>query len=447
MVNITVIGTGYVGLVSGACLADFGNSVICVDTDTDKIAALNRGVIPIYENGLEEIVSKNRTSGNLTFSTDMAQSIMKSDAVFIAVGTPPKADGSADLRFVEQVASDIGRCIEKYTLVVDKSTVPVGVGKQVFSWIKEQLVKRNKNIEFDVVSNPEFLREGTAVYDFLHPDRVVVGVKSEHAKNLMREVYRPLYLNDTPYIETDVESAEMIKYASNAFLAVKIAYINEIANLCDKVGANVHSVALGMGKDKRIGASFLQAGPGYGGSCFPKDTQALAVLGNTHDSPVSIVETTIESNKRQKQKMLEKIKTGIGQIENKKIAVLGLAFKNNTNDIRESPALDICELLIAQGAHLRVFDPAAMEESAKRLCGKEAGEGAPCAQVYFAADEYDCLENSCALIILTEWNQFGNLDLKRVKAHLASPCFFDLRNMYERSEVESYGLHYFGVGR
>ncbi|GHV73360.1 hypothetical protein AGMMS49940_06620 [Spirochaetia bacterium] len=333
--------------------------------------------------------------------------------------------------------------MESYTVIVDKSTVPVGTGRLVTKWIGEELGKRGADIPFDVVSNPEFLREGSAVQDFTHPDRVVIGAESERARKVMKEVYRALYLNETPYIETNLESAEMIKYASNAFLAVKITFINEIANLCEAAGANVQDVAKAMGRDGRIGAKFLHPGPGYGGSCFPKDTQALARIGRDCGEPLSLVETTIMVNERQKLRMIDKIETslgGPGSLSGKTLAILGLAFKPNTDDMRESPALTIGEGLVKKGARLRVWDPAAMKEAAWRLASiKDA--------VYFAEDEYDALSDASALVLLTEWNQFRNLDLRRVKELLTLPYFFDLRNVYKQEEVESAGLRYFGIGK
>ncbi len=443
MAKIAVIGTGYVGLVSGACLADFGNTVTCVDNNPDKIEALRSGKIPIYEPGLELVVERNVQSGRLSFSTNLSQTVKANDVVFIAVGTPPADDGSADLRFVEQVAREIARAVEKYTVVVDKSTVPVGTGRKVNGWIKEELEKRGASIDFDVVSNPEFLREGSAVQDFTHPDRVVIGAESVKAREAMKEVYRALYLNETPYIETNLETAEMIKYASNAFLAVKITFINEVANLCEKVGANVQDVSKAMGRDGRIGAKFLHPGPGYGGSCFPKDTHAMARIGRDYGETLSIVETTIEANERQKIRMVEKIEAGLGgkgSLKGKTIAMLGLAFKPNTDDMRESPAIAVCEGLAARGAKIRAWDPAAMKEAAWRL---ESIKDA----MSFAKDEYDAIDGSDALVLITEWNQFRTLDLDRVKSLLKAPCFFDLRNVYKREEIEGKGFSYFGVGK
>jgi UDPglucose 6-dehydrogenase len=442
LVKITVAGTGYVGLVSGTCLADFGNHVICVDTDAKKVDGLNKGVIPIYEQGLDEIVERNIAAGRLQFTTEFAATVKYSDVVFVAVGTPPAEDGGADMRYVERVIRDIGRCMERYTVIVDKSTVPVGSGRQVKAWLREELDKRNEKIPFDIVSNPEFMREGTAVYDFLHPDRVVIGAESDEARKIMKTVYRPLYLNEIPCIETGLESAEMIKYASNAFLAVKIAFINEIANLCEKTGSDVRDVAAGIGCDKRIGKQFLQCGPGYGGSCFPKDTQAIALTGRRYGAPLSIVEAVIASNERHKLKMIEKIEAGIGDegVRGKTLAILGLAFKNNTNDMRESPAVTICEGLAKRGAFLRVYDPSAMEEAAWRLSSIKNS-------VYFAHDEYDAANNSHALVLLTEWHSFGNLNLQKISELLSQPFFFDLRNMYKHEEIEAAGFKYFCIGR
>lgn len=442
MVKITVAGIGYVGLVSGTCLADFGNHVICVDTDDKKVEGLKKGIVPIYEHGLDEIIERNVTAGRLQFTTEFSGAVMQSDVVFVAVGTPPAKDGGADMRYVERVVRDIGRCMERYTVIVDKSTVPVGSGRQVKAWIQEELDRRGEKIPFDIVSNPEFMREGTAVYDFLHPDRVVIGTESGKARSIMKTVYRPLYLNEIPCIETNLESAEMIKYASNAFLAVKIAFINEIAHLCEKTGSDVQDVAAGIGCDKRIGKQFLQCGPGYGGSCFPKDTQAIAVTGRRYGAPLSIVEATIASNESQKLRMIEKIETAWGEegIAGKTLAILGLAFKNNTNDMRESPAIVICGGLAIRGAFLRVYDPAAMEEAAWRLSAIKNS-------IYFANDVYDAMNGADALVLLTEWHSFGNLDLHKTSKLLSQPFFFDLRNMYKREEIEAAGLKYFGIGR
>ena len=426
MATITVAGTGYVGLVSGACLADFGNTVICIDNNASKIETLKKGGIPIYEPGLDDV--------------------KKSDVVFIAVGTPPADDGSADLKYVEAVAREVARSMNGYKVIVDKSTVPVGTGRRVKAWVAEELARRGSDaagIGFDVVSNPEFLREGSAVQDFMHPDRVVIGAESEKARTLMKDVYRSLYINETPYIETNIETAEMIKYASNSFLAVKITFINEVANLCEKVGANVQDVAKAMGRDGRIGGKFLHPGPGYGGSCFPKDTQAMARIGRDNGETLSIVETTIEANERQKLRMVEKIEAGLGgegSLKGKKIAMLGLAFKPNTDDMREAPALTIIEGLAAKGAKIVACDPAAVKEATWRL---ESVKDA----VSYVEDEYDTMAGADALVLMTEWNQYRNLDLDRVKTLLARPLFFDLRNVYKREDVEAKGFVYHAVGK
>jgi UDPglucose 6-dehydrogenase len=456
MAHITVIGTGYVGSVSGACLADFGHHVICVDNNAEKIEALQKGLIPIYEPGLDAVVARNAQTGRLWFSTDLAAALAKSDVVFIAVGTPQADDGGADLSHVEEAARQIGALIKGYTVIVDKSTVPIGTGRKVACWTREELEKRGLDIDFDVVSNPEFLREGSAVYDFTHPDRVVIGSDSERARRIMKDVYRSLYLNETPYIETGLESAEMIKYASNAFLAVKITFINEIANLCEKTGADARDVAKAMGRDGRIGPKFLHPGPGYGGSCFPKDTRALAKTGRDRGAAQSIVETAIAANEAQKIRAAKKIEAVLGaapgtapgtasgtarggSLDGKTLGLLGLSFKPNTDDIRESPAIVLCEYLAERGAKLRLYDPAAMKAAKSRLAGiKES--------VYFAGDEYDAAKNAAALIIATEWNQFRNIDLVLIKKLLSSPCFFDLRNIYRQEEVEAAGLRYFGTG-
>ncbi len=443
MSTIAVVGTGYVGLVSGACLADFGNTVICVDNNEAKIQSLRKGGIPIFEPGLADVVNRTVQAGRLSFVTDLAQAVQASDVVFIAVGTPPADDGSADLQYVEAVARAIGQTIDGYKVIVDKSTVPVGTARKVQGWISDELARRGAAFGFDVVSNPEFLREGSAVQDFTHPDRVVIGAESDNARSLMKEVYRALYLNETPYIETGLESAEMIKYAANAFLAVKITFINEVANLCEKVGANVQDVAKALGRDGRIGAKFLHPGPGYGGSCFPKDTHALAMTGRQYGEPVSIVEATIDANDRQKIRMVDKIETGLGgtgSLKGKTIAILGLAFKPNTDDMRDAPAIAICEGLVFRGATLRAWDPEAMKEASWRL---ESIKGS----LVFAHDEYDALAGSDALVLVTEWNQLRTLDLARVKSLLRSPVFFDLRNVYKRSELEGKGFRYYGVGQ
>jgi len=439
MAKIAIIGTGYVGSVTGACLADFGNHVICIDTNAEKIESLKKGIIPIYEPGLDIVVERNIKSARLSFTTDLEEALKECDIVFIAVGTPPAQDGSADLVFVENAARQIGSLINRYTIIVNKSTVPIGTGKKVTAWIKEELEKRKVNIEYDVVSNPEFLREGTAVYDFMHPDRIVIGCESKKARKLMKNVYRSLYLSETPFIETNLESAEMIKYASNAFLAVKITFINEIANLCESTGAIIRDVVKAVGKDGRIGSKFLHPGPGYGGSCFPKDTRAIAKIARDNGEILNIVETTIETNEKQKIRAAKKIEKVLGSLKGKTVSILGLAFKQNTDDMRESPSIAICEYLAANGAFLRLYDPAAMEEAKWRL--SEIKDS-----IYLASDEYDCAKGSYALVIATPWNQFRNIDLIKIKELMKEPNFIDLRNIYNPKEFESLDFKYYCIG-
>ena len=441
MANIAVIGSGYVGLVSGACLADFGNKVICMDNDEAKINSLKEGNIPIYEPGLKDLVQKGVSSHRLSFTTSLEEAAMSSEVIFIAVGTPPQDDGSADLQYVESVARSIAPFITSYKVIVDKSTVPVGTARNVINWIKDETKKRGIEIaNFDVVSNPEFLREGSAILDFTHPDRVVIGSESEKARNIMKDVYRVLYLNDTPYIETNLESAEMIKYASNAFLAVKITYINQIASLCEKVGANVKDVAKAMGRDGRIGSKFLHPGPGYGGSCFPKDTKALSKIAKDALSPVSIVDIVIEENEKQKLKMVEKIKTSFnGDIRGKVFAILGLSFKPNTDDMREAPSLVILEELAKMGAILQATDPAAMKEAKWRLKHIEKS-------ITYFDDVSECVKEADAIVLLTEWNQYRTMNLLDLKKSMRGNHFFDFRNVYDPSAIASCGFEYIGVG-
>jgi len=446
MASIAIIGTGYVGLVSGACLADFGNNVCCFDTDLGKIERLKNGEIPIFEPGLQAVLKRNMDGKRLCFTDSLKEAVAANEVIFIAVGTPPAEDGSADLSHVEAAARSLGKLINSYRVVVNKSTVPIGTARKVKLWLGEEISKRIEGGElraeekyFDVISNPEFLREGSAVYDFTHPDRIVIGADSDQAKSIMKDVYRSLYLNETPFIETNFESAETIKYASNAFLAVKISFINEIANLCEKTGADVQNVARGMGLDGRIGSKFLHAGPGYGGSCFPKDTRALVRIARESGSPISIVESAIAANEKQKSLALGKIENALGPLENKTAAILGLAFKPNTDDMRESPAITICRGLAERGMKLRVYDPEAMKEAAWRL---QEIKGA----VYFAEDEYDAIKGSNALVIVTEWNQFRNLNLVKVKELLLEPYLFDLRNIYSREKAEEAGFKYYCTG-
>ncbi|MDR0602314.1 MAG: UDP-glucose/GDP-mannose dehydrogenase family protein [Treponema sp.] len=448
--TIGVVGTGYVGLVSGACLADFGNTVICVDRDTKKIERLKKGEIAMYEPGLKDMVRRNMASGRLFFSTSLPEALQKSEVVFIAVGTPQAEDGSADLSHVESAAREIGACMAGYKVIVNKSTVPVGTGKKVAAWIREELVRRIDGggipVEtpcFDLVSNPEFLREGSAIQEFMHPDRVVIGTGTEKAREIMKAVYHSLNLNEIPFIETSVETAEMIKYAANTFLAVKITFINELACLCEKTGADVQEVARAMGRDGRIGAKFLHPGPGYGGSCFPKDTRALARTGREQEIPLLIVEAAIEANESHKQRMVKKIESFFenrGGLKGKNIAVLGLAFKQNTSDIRESPSLVIIRGLVRAGASIQASDPAAIPEASRRLA--EFGGSIRCFE-----DEHQAISGCDALVIVTEWNQYRNLDFPRVKKLLRAPIVFDLRNIYKRRHMEQAGFQYFAVGQ
>lgn len=432
--HIGIIGTGYVGLVTGACFAEFGVFVTCVDRDEKKIRALKKGDIPFYEPGLEDLIRRNLKNGRLKFSTRIHDAADSSLVIFIAVGTPPRGDGSADMRYVEGVAEEIAHNIKGYKVIVMKSTVPVGTGARV----KEIISKRLKEqVDFDIVSNPEFLREGSAIEDFMRPNRVVLGASSPQAIAILKDLYRPLYLIETPFIITNVETAELIKYASNSFLAVKISFINEISNLCEKVGADVHMVAKGMGLDHRIGSKFLHTGPGYGGSCFPKDTRALLTIAAENSAELGIVRSAVEANERQKSLMIHKIKNGLGEIKGKTIAVLGLSFKPNTNDMREAPAVDIIESLLKGGAKVRVFDPVAMEDAMKIF-----NKG-----VKYARGAYDCAKGADAVVIVTEWNEFRNLDLLRIKKLLNAPYFFDLRNIYEPGKLRDLGFKYFCVGR
>lgn len=439
MSKITVIGSGYVGLVSGALLSDFGHSVECVDIDQQKIDSLKKGIVPIFEPGLKSIIDTNVYYKRLSFNTDIEKSVQENDIIFIAVGTPPKEDGSADLKNVMDAAKTIATAMNGYKIIVNKSTVPIGTGRKVYDLVKKVQNERGVDYDFDVVSNPEFLREGSAVYDFSHPDRVVIGAQNRRAFNEIKEVYRVLYLNETPFIETNMETAEMIKYASNAFLAMKITYINEIANLCEKVGANVQQVATAMGKDGRISPKFLHAGPGFGGSCFPKDTKALTAIAKEHGENITLIETTINANEKQKIKMVEKIKNAMGDLYDKTIAVLGITFKPNTDDMRDSPALVILPELVRCGARLKIFDPEGQKEGVWRF--KEISDS-----IEFCTDEYEAIVDTDAIVIITEWNQFRNFDFDKIKESSKGRFVFDLRNIYERKEMESKGFYYYGVG-
>ncbi len=434
MQRIAMVGTGYVGLVTGACLADFGNRVICVDLDTEKVARLREGKLPFYEFSLGEVVERNMAQRRLFFTSDLAEAIRSSKVIFIAVGTPTGKDGEADLSQVFSVASSIAEHMNSYKLVVQKSTVPVGTGEKVLRTI-ESLLKK-KNMPFDVASNPEFLREGSAVEDFMRPDRVVIGTWSKKAEAILEEIYRPLYLGGTPMVKATVQTAEMIKYASNAFLATKISFINEIANLCEVLGADVKAVARGMGLDNRIGNKFLHAGAGYGGSCFPKDTMALASFAREAKVPSQIVEATIDVNARQRTRMMDKVHEIAGNLRGKEIAVLGLSFKPQTDDVRESVAIDLIGLMQKEGARVRVFDPVAMEAAAPLLQG-----------VTFARDSYDAATGAALLVIATEWNEFRVLDLAKLRRLMKVPAVVDCRNIYEPEVLTKAGFAYRGVGR
>ena len=431
--KICVVGSGYVGLVTGACLADFGMTVTGVDKDASKIEALERGEIPIYEPGLEEIVEKNVRAGRLRFTTDLAPAIREARAVFIAVGTPPLPDGRADLSFVRQVAESIGDNLNGYKVIVTKSTVPVGTGQMVERALREHSGGKQ---EFAVVSNPEFLREGSAIEDFLRPDRVVIGARTQRAIDVMLDIYAPLKAAGVPFVVANVESAEMIKYASNGFLATKITFINEVAEICEVVGAEVDVVARGMGLDNRIGPKFLHPGPGYGGSCFPKDTRAVAQIAEEHGLRFEIIEGVLSANERVKSRMIGKIETAFGSLAGKTVAVLGLAFKGDTDDMRESPAIPVIEGLVARGAKVRAFDPAAMA-AAKPLLPPIA----------YCADAYEAAQGADGVVIATEWNQFRALDFSELKARLAAPLMVDLRNLYQPDRVAAEGFTYHSVGR
>ena len=432
--RVAMIGTGYVGLVSGACFAHFGHHVTCVDKDADKIAALSRGEIPIYEPGLTELVRTNVGDHRLAFSTELSDPVAAADAVFIAVGTPSRRGVHVrEVGMAVAAAREIAAALRGTTAVVTKSTVPVGTGDEVETIIREQ----RPDADVCVVSNPEFLREGAAIRDFMHPDRIVVGVEDPRAREILAEIYRPLYLNAAPILYTDRRTAELIKYASNAFLATKITFINEVADLCEKVGADVQEVARGMGLDNRIGSKFLHAGPGYGGSCFPKDALALIKTGQDHEAPLRILETVVAVNDQRKRAMARKVATALGgNLRGKTVAVLGLTFKPNTDDLREAPALAVITALQDMGAKVRAYDPAGMPQAKNVLSG-----------VTYADNAYACAENAEALVIITEWEQFRALDLGRLKATMAQPVVVDLRNVYPPEELRKHGFRYQGIGR
>jgi UDPglucose 6-dehydrogenase len=429
-----MIGAGYVGLVSGACFADFGHTVVCVDKEPDRIARLNQGEIPIYEPGLDIVVATNRKEGRLSFSGDLPAAVAGADAVFIAVGTPSRrGDGDADLSFVDAAAREIAVALDRYTVIITKSTVPVGTGDRIEAIVRES----NPNADFAVVSNPEFLREGAAIEDFKRPDRIVVGTDDERAREVMMEIYRPLYLNQAPILFTDRRTSELIKYASNAFLATKITFINEIADLCEKIGADVQDVARGMGLDNRIGPKFLHPGPGFGGSCFPKDTLALARTGEIHAAPLRIVSAVNDINEKRKAVMADRVAAAIGgPLTDATVAILGLTFKPNTDDMREAPPLEIIRHLQSAGATIRAFDPKGMNAARSLL-----------SDVTFAANPYECAAGADALVIATEWEQFRALDLHRLKAALKRPLIVDLRNIYTPAEMRAHGFSYHSIGR
>ena len=432
--RIAVVGTGYVGLVSGVCFSEFGFNVTCIDKDKNKINNLNSGKIPIYEPGLENIHRRNVDAKRLTFTSDLHSAVKESDVVLIAVGTPSRrGDGHADLRFVYEVSKEIAKAIDGYTLVVTKSTVPVGTGREVKNIIK----KSNPNVDFDVVSNPEFLREGSAIEDFMRPDRIVVGLETERAKIIMATLYRPLFLLETPIIYTSLETSELIKYASNAFLAVKISYINQIADLCERVGANIDDVSKGMGLDKRIGNKFLHAGPGYGGSCFPKDTLALVKTANDNNSPVTIIDETIKYNNFRKINMVTKIQNAVGELQNKKISILGLSFKPETDDMRESPSIYIINQLLNLKAIISAYDPAAMGE-AKEIFSDQI-------KYYLSSEE--CIKGSEIVVILTEWNEFRALDPNLMSNLMDGNTIVDLRNIFDPIAMRSAKINYISIGR
>jgi UDPglucose 6-dehydrogenase len=431
--HISVIGTGYVGLVTGACFAEFGVNVTCMDNDARRVERLERGEVPFFEPGITELVAKGIQEGRLSFTTDVVKAVDKALVIFIAVGTPPKSDGSADLSFVEEVGRGIATHMTGYKVIVTKSTVPVGTGERLREVIRKH---QTKPINFDIVSNPEFLREGSAIEDFMRPNRVVLGADSDQAAAIMKDLYRPLYLIETPFVVTDVPTAEMIKYASNAFLAVKISFINEMATVCERVGADVQLVSKGMGLDHRIGSKFLHAGPGFGGSCFPKDLAALVQTGERVGYPFQIAGAAAKVNYEQHLRMVTKIREACGGLAGKTLGVLGLSFKPNTNDMREAPALTILKELMKEGATVRGYDPVSMDEATKLIPGM-----IPC------KDTYDVAENADGLIIMTEWNQFRNLDFDRLKQTMRQRLLLDLRNVYDSDRVTGHGFRHVSVGR
>jgi UDPglucose 6-dehydrogenase len=460
MNSVSIIGTGYVGLVTGTCLSEFGLRVSCMDNDAVKIRGLEQGKVPFHEPGLSALIAKNIAAGRLRFMTDVAEAVAASGVIFIAVPTPSGGDGSADLRHILDAAGAIARHMDGYKVIVDKSTVPIGTGRKVQAVVRAGLERRGAAFDFDVVSNPEFLREGTAVRDFMHPDRVVIGADTPRSREVVRDIYNVLYLTETPFIFTSLETAELVKYASNAFLATKIAFINEIANLCDAVQADVRDIARAMGMDGRIGKYFLHPGPGYGGSCLPKDARALVRIGEEHGARMSIVDAVVASNEAQRRRMVERIERCLGGVDGRVLGMLGLAFKQGTDDVREASAVPIVLELVAKGARVKVFDPCAMENArmlafpnvpsvdssnySEVLHGDFAsGE----ARIMYCADEYDAADGADAIVILTEWNQFRHVDLPRLRGSMRGRHLFDFRNLYEPEDVAGAGLSYEGLGR
>ena len=438
--KISIIGTGYVGLVQGAVMADFGAEVICMDVNKERIKDLNEDKIPIFEPGLKEVILKNKKAKRIEFTTDIKYAVEKSQVIFIAVGTPANEDGSADLEYVLQVAENIGKYINEYKVIVDKSTVPVGTGKQVREIIEKELEKRGKKIEFDIVSNPEFLREGKALGDCQRPDRVVIGTDSVKAREIMKKVYDVLYINETPFLFTDLETAELIKYASNAFLAVKISFINEIALLAEKVGANTQEIARSMGMDGRISPKFLHCGPGYGGSCFPKDTKAIVSIGKKYGEDMYVIQAAIDANEKQKRKVIEKIEDKMQGVKGKTIGVLGLSFKPDTDDMRDAPSIDIIRGLVKLGAKIHAYCPEGMKEAKWRLedCEKS---------IIYCDDEYSMANNVDGIVLMTEWNQFRGMDMKKIKDRMRDNFYFDLRNIHTKDKVVREIFKYYPVGQ
>lgn len=431
--NITVIGSGYVGLITGSCFAEFGLNVTCVDNDEKKLKQMKKGIVPFYEPGLEEIMQNNIKAGRLHFTSDMTEAVDSSLVVFIAVGTPPRGDGSADMKYVESVAREIAKHIKSYKVIVTKSTVPVGTGDKIREIISKHL---KENVDFDVVSNPEFLREGAGIEDFMRPNRVVIGASSDQAVAIMKDLYRPLYLIETPVVITDVKTAELIKYASNAFLATKVSFINEIANLCEGIGADVQVVSKAMGLDRRIGSKFLHAGPGYGGSCFPKDTLALLQIGKDNSVKLGVIEAAVKANNFQKEKAVKGIIKAMGKVKGKTICMLGLSFKPNTNDLRDAPSIYIINKLLKAGAKVKAFDPVAISDAREIL-----------PDVTYSKDAYGATKGVDAVVIVTEWNQFRSLNLQKIKDNVKGKYFFDLRNIYDPEKLTEIGFKYYSVGR